>query len=109
MDVQQENQPEREADARLTHPSFFIISFSSSRSQIVKPIENDRRSDDEACDGHSWQRHRTEFSPPPIPTSVAPVRGSRYPDRRAWPSPPVLPTGNDAASDACLCHATELS
>lgn len=36
MDVQQENQPEREADARLTHPSFVTISFSSSRSQIVK-------------------------------------------------------------------------
>lgn len=28
MDVEQENQPEREADARLIQPSFVIISSS---------------------------------------------------------------------------------
>lgn len=30
MDVEQENQPEREADARLMQPSFVILSISSS-------------------------------------------------------------------------------
>lgn len=103
MDVQQENQPERQADARLTQPSFVTISSSPFTSQIIKAIENDRRSENGACDGHGWQRHRTEFSAPSNPISVAPVRGSRYPDRRAWLSPPVLPTRNDAASDACSC------
>lgn len=103
MDVQQENQPERQADARLTQPSFVTIFSSPFTSQIIKAIENDRRSENGACDGHGWQRHRTEFSAPSNPISVVPVRGSRYPDRRAWLSPPALPTRNDAASDACSC------
>lgn len=46
MDVEQENQPEREADARLMQPSFTILSISSSppRPPLVKTSKKGRRS-----------------------------------------------------------------
>lgn len=76
MDVQQENQPEREADARLTQPSFVTIASRPSWSQIVKASRATaglRTGLETATAGNVTEPSSLLLQPPfQLPQSVAP-------------------------------------